>query len=853
MQNKKNRFIFILVFGIWLLNASYAYSQTQDEISIERVLKSLEKTYNIRFSFASNDLSSITIKPISSEDSLEKSIDYINKNTPVFISQISERYYSVILKSNAKQFICIRILDFDNSTPLEAVTANEPETNFGSISNSDGIIYIPKNLAKSHLIINHLGYKTNTISLTESDSSSCKDYYLFKDINELEEIFLQDIFTKGIYKQLNGSFKFKTQNFGLLPGLVETDVLQMTQTLPGVESIDETISNINIRGGSNSENLLLWNGIKMYQSGHFFGLISAFNPYITNEVSVIKNGTQARYGESVSGVIDMQSDNEVSTKFSGGITQTLLHTNAFINVPITNKFSIQVSGRRSINEVYESLTYETYSDRIFQDTEISNIEAPNDETTITISNNFFFYDFSTKALWDFSERDKIRASFLIIKNKLFFDEVIETETFKENETSTLAQESIAGSIDWHHKWNKNLTSSVLFYVSQYSLDAINLDLFSNQMQVQANEVLETGLKIDVSYTVSSKLILQGGYQFIETGISNTQDVNIPLFRSFIKEVLQAHVFYAEGSLKPFNNNTTLTTGIRFNYYSKFNKLNIEPRLNIHQNLGNGFALEILGELKSQTTTQRIDFQSDFLGIEKRRWSLANNDDIPIIKSKQASIGLVYNKKNWILNIEGFIKKVNGITSGSQGFQNQFQFVKSIGSYESKGIELVINKKLSRFSTWLSYTYMVNDYSFQNLSPSSFPNNLDIRHSGTAALSYDFNRFKVAFGVNWHTGKPTTLPISNQEETLIDGIQYEFPNSENLSNYFRTDFSAEYKFITKESFQLKANISILNLFNQDNILNQYYVLQSNSVSDQSINKIKNHSLGFTPNISLEIAF
>ena len=42
-------------------------------------------------------------------------------------------------------------------------------------------------------------------------------------------------------------------------------------------------------------------------------------------------------------------------------------------------------------------------------------------------------------------------------------------------------------------------------------------------------------------------------------------------------------------------------------------------------------------MKSQTTTQIIDFQNDFLGVEKRRWVMANNDDIPVITSQQLVI------------------------------------------------------------------------------------------------------------------------------------------------------------------------------------------------------------------------
>jgi hypothetical protein len=77
--------------------------------------------------------------------------------------------------------------------------------------------------------------------------------------------------TPGLQKYIDGSTVLN-KKFGILPGLVDPDV-QSIQALPGVESTNESI-NINVRGGTNDQNLMLWDNIKMYHSGHFFGLIS---------------------------------------------------------------------------------------------------------------------------------------------------------------------------------------------------------------------------------------------------------------------------------------------------------------------------------------------------------------------------------------------------------------------------------------------------------------------------------------------------------------------------------------------------------------------------------------------------
>ena len=104
--------------------------------------------------------------------------------------------------------------------------------------------------------------------------------------------------------------------------------------IPGIYSADESISSINVRGGTHDQNLFLWNGIKMYQTGHFFGLISAFNPNLAHTISIIKNGTSAFFGESVSSVVDISSNSNKFKKnsFSAGINM--------IDADVYSKFKI---------------------------------------------------------------------------------------------------------------------------------------------------------------------------------------------------------------------------------------------------------------------------------------------------------------------------------------------------------------------------------------------------------------------------------------------------------------------------------------------------------------------------------
>lgn len=743
--------------------------QAQIEQPLVQILKSIETTYSISFSYANINVENVSIPEYSSKLELDEIISYLESESGLVFKKLSSNSFA------------IRKLDFSDIT---------------------------------------------------------KTQYL-------KEVVLNNYLTKGILLNNDGTTLLQLTEFGILPGLIEPDVLQTIQALPGIISVDERVSNLNIRGGTHDQNLILWDGIKMYQSGHFFGLISPFNPSLIENVIVSKNGTSARYGDGVSGIIDMQSSNKRTNSFNGALGMNLIAADGFIKIPISKKIEFQFAARRSLTDLYETPTYNQYFKRIFQDSDLTNSSE-----NVSINNErLYFYDLSSKIIYDISKKDKLTFSFLNIYNTLNYEESITNNNLNISSNSVLSQSSLAFSSQYIRNWNSKLKTSLEFYYSDYDLNATNQDLINSQKLIQENDVLDSGIKLQVTYNIDKNLNYSGGYQFSEVGVGNLEDVDNPEFRRYIKEVLRTHSIYNEFLFKSNSSKTRARFGLRANYIEKFSNFFLEPRISLNQTLSNNFRIEILGELKSQSASQIIDLQNDFLGIEKRRWVLANNEDIPLIQSQQISTGIHYNNKNGLLvSLEGYYKHVDGITSRSQGFQNQYQFVNSIGSYSIKGIDLLINKQLKHFSTWLSYSYSKNNYKFPELNNGkSFPNNMDIRHQLSLAGTYNLNNLKLALGLNWHSGRPTTNTTINN--TNSSSIAFDTPNNENLSDYWRTDFSSTYEVKLSKKIKAYFGASIWNIFNTKNILNTYYIKDSND----NITKIENTSLGITPNAMLNISF
>ncbi|WP_323787952.1 TonB-dependent receptor plug domain-containing protein [Psychroserpens sp.] len=663
------------------------------------------------------------------------------------------------------------------------------------------------------------------------------------ELQYLSEVIVSKYIVKGINKLNTGSFEVDFGQFDILPGLIDTDVLQAVQAFPGIQSINETVSDINIRAGTHDQNLILWDGIKMYQSGHFFGLISMFNPQITQHVNVLKNGTDTSLTDGVSGTISMETSSEINDKFKGSLGVNFIDANGFADVPISKKSSLQVAARKSISDITETPTYSNYFDRISQDTEV----AMNANDIINTNQEFDFYDTSLRWMYHISDKDQLQVNFLNTYNALRFNENTIINATETSRQSSLSQHSIAGAIHYNRIWNDKWQSAFEVYETDYKLKANNANILDQQRFQQENIVSETSLKFRTNYKVNDRIQLLNGYHFVETEITNLDDVDTPRFKSLVSEVLTTHGLFSQMNYKSTDKKTFLNFGLRYNFIGKFSKHILEPRLAFTHQFLNNFSIEVLGEFKHQNTSQIINFQNDFLGIEKRRWQLSNDTDIPIIRSKQMSFGVSYNKNGWLLSIDNYYKRVNGITTQSQGFQNQFEFVKSKGNYDALGLDFILRKEIRDFNTWLSYSYMKSNYEFNELSEQSFPSNFDIRHTITYGLAYTLEHLKVSAGLNWHSGKATTQPI-NGNEIVDEVINFETTNSSRLEDYFRVDVSALYDFKLGKKAKADLGISIWNVLNKSNEINNFY-----RISNGAINETLQNSLGITPNAVLRVHF
>lgn len=834
----------LLMFLSLLFIVPNIFGQDENKsVELKKILEDMALYHNVKFSYADKDVAGHSIFPPEIFLPLKAKLVYIANRTQLSFKEVGE-YIVIYSATKTPKKRCAYVID-ELGMPVDNAAIQLPD-NTKVVTGQDGYFELPISITGS-IYIDHLNYSPVTINV-KSFTDDCKEIMLQLEVLELQEIVAERYLATGISKKKDGSFAIKPKKFGILPGLIEPDVLLTMQQLPGINSIDETVSNINVRGGTHDQNLFLWNGIRLYQTGHFFGLISAINPNLANEIRIFKNGTSAFYGESVSSAVDISSHTQEIGAGNFTIGSNMINVDFYTKIKATENANFEFSARRSFTDAIDLPTYSKYSKRIFQNTVVTDLDNSTD-IFYESDKEFYFYDFTGQYHQKIGKKNNLYVDFIGINNNLDFTQgsVVITEL------SGLEQLTLGASAGWKTQWNDDHSSEAGFYVSYYNVDGSNASLATGQVMEQGNKILDTGLKLSDHRKLTDKYHLHTGYQFNEIGIENSDKVNEPSYSRNIKEVLRTHAVIGELEYDSKDGKLHSRGGLRINYIQEFGMINPEPRLQLNYMLAPSWQLEALAEMKSQTTSQVVELQGDFLGIEKRRWVLSNNNDIPVQKSRQASIGVTFKENGWLISLENYYKRVKGITTSGQGFQDQLELRNDIGNYTVYGSEFLVQKQFKGFYTWLSYAFNSNNYKFETFSPEKFPSNFEINHTINTAAIYEWKNLKIALGSKWFTGKPVTPPLSNEPSfvtSTASEIVYSSPNSANIENFFQVNFSASYVIKATEKSQLQLGISVQNIFNRQNIINRYYRINSDN---NGIEVVNTYALERTPNALIKFSF
>jgi outer membrane cobalamin receptor len=849
--------LFFFSYGI-LSFAQQSYNAVSEAPLIE-VLSMLESKNQITFSYDNDNVEKHSVSIPKGNFTLQQVLNNVFDQTDLSFEFIDNKYILLTKKVlNSKlNFLCGYLKDKDSHEPL--IYASICNQSMTKVVESDLTGYFKIDLSDldEFVIITYLGYESLTVDLANITADPCQDYFIGIASLTFEPIILKEYLADGINQTDNANTVVIEPNaMSILPGSVEKDVLAAISFLPGITSPGESLDGIYVRGGTPDQNLILWDGIPMYHSSHFFGTISAFNPNIIDHVNVHRSGIGSEYGGRVSSVIDIHSNQEITKNFKAGVGFNLTHINIDFDIPLWKNSSLMFSTRRSITDVWNTPTFIRYAEKVFQGTKVE--ESNFNDPSLIFSDEFKFNDANLKWMMDYG-KNKFRFTSLGTLNSLNYKANIERLNLYSVDLLNLT--NAGANLSWERQWNKNYSTKLEFTNAEYKYD-YNLDYRNKEDNMlvpysfdSQNSITDGGLKWTNNWKIKENQDMSFGYQYTENKVSLDISV-IELQDSMANNIdlnHRVHALYGDYTLR-IPETLQLDIGLRYLYQDILQNNYFEPRIALATNVTDKLKLKISTGKHFQFVSQLVAFNTNNLGLNNQFWVTANNSDevndvtIPVIESNQWMGGFIYQNGSWTFDVEGYVKELVGITTFSSSFfdLNDKQF--SSGNSRIRGIDFLIKKRIDRYRSWVSYSISKTKYEFPAISLEPIIASHDQTHIFKWVHLYKVKAFEFSFGIEYRSGLPTT------EAFVVDNkIQYgNPPNNLRLQRYFRLDGSIIYNFGSPNSVNGFIGFSLQNISNKNNILGRNYILDGpNGTSNSNLLRIDELGLKLTPNISVNI--
>lgn len=626
---------------------------------------------------------------------------------------------------------------------------------------------------------------------------------LEEDNHMLDELVVVSGRTENVHTTQVGLEKFRPALLKNVPlALGEADIMKMIQTLPGVKSVGEASSGYNVRGGATDQNLILFNHGTVYNPSHLFGLFSAFNSDMVNDVELYKSSIPGKYGGRISSVLNIVPKEADKKKFTGSANLGLLTSKAHLEIPVLkDKLSIMLDGRT------------TYSDWILK-------KLPEDSGYKNGTAGFF--DVGSVISYNLNKRNKINLYGYYSHDRFAF-----TEYSKYEYTNTNA------SAEWRTVFNDKLNSSIVAGWDHYDYgnDETEVESMASRLSFSINQVFFKG---DFSWQMKENHLLKLGWNSI---LYNVQPGKyVPLGESNIayKELQTEKALESAVYLEDEWNVTdklALNLGLR---YSIFNA--IGPRtyntyspdmlpsagsvIGTEQVDGGIFKTYHAPEIRLSGRYSIDDWSSLKVGFNTMHqyihkvsnsiimsptdiWKLSDANIAPQ-SGWQLAGGYYYQTHNrmWEVSAEIYYKHMNDYLtyrSGATLLMNEV-LEQDVISTQGKafGVELQLKKPAGKLNGWVSYAYsrtFLRQHDDRVARPINdgdwFPTEYDRPHEFKLVGNYKFTeRYSMSCNVDYSTGRPTTIPTAFYKDYASNQVRpfYSDRNGYRIPDYLRMDLS-----------------------------------------------------------------
>jgi hypothetical protein len=863
----RRRILFFIVVSIGCLISIQSNGQTQ---KFEKVLEQIEQKYNCNFTYSSSliqeqkDLE-IKLENRKLKDVLETLFHNTNINYSINGSNV------ILFLKKKKHTISGKIIEKKSGETLIGATIFNLQTKEGTSSNQFGFYSLSLSEGTYEVEVSFLGYKPirKKINLKQNIQF---DFQLDKAFEELQEI---SVTAKAVNKNVSEVAMSKTsvkiETIKQIPAFMgEVDVMKSLQMLPGIQSSGDATANLNVRGGSYDQNLILLDDAPIYNPSHALGFFSIFNDDAIKNVEIYKGGLPAQYGEKLSSVVDIRMKDGDLNNYHGSISIGSIASKFNLEGPIVKKkASFILSARYS----YAGLAADKFANTAKELGVFSS-----DLNDYRDGNKINFYDINLKANYIIND-----------KNRLFFSAYTGRDQFRFrliDEKSSMNWGNIASTLRWNKVINQRLFANTTvafsnFDYSYYILDDIRDFEWSSNLQ-------EIALKSDFDFYYNAnnhfKFGFAANYHRINPGEINPRSSTSVTKHSKLHSNYGTELASYLSRSHKVSDKLSLEYGIRFTSFLRYGEANvneysdknfkhisgvkqykkgelhkvywgIDPRFNAR------YILTPKSSIKasySRTRQYQHLLSTSSIGLPTDVWYLADTYIKPQIADIVA-IGYFRNFKQntYELSTEAYYKKMQNqidFVDNANLFLNPSieQEIKS-GEGQSYGVEFMLRKTKGRFKGWLSYTWAKTELKIDGINQGkSYPTRYDKRNDLSATVSYDINkRMTLSSNFTYSTGGAITAPVGTYSFQGTSVNHYTARNSYRLPDYHRLDLSFIVKSKPNKKWKDEWTFSIYNVYNRHNAFSVYTKVQDYDVSSAKSYLI--YMFGMVPSISYKVKF
>lgn len=751
--------------------------------------------------------------------------------------------------------------DADTGEPLLYANVSLKSTRIGAASNNMGY-YIITNIPPGKYILQvmMIGYEKTEMEISVVGGLEERyDFEIMPSSIQGEEVIVtgdRQRFEKEIEVS---SVSLSMRDVKVMPAFVEADVFRTIQLLPGVQSSSDFSSALVVRGGSPDENLIMLDGIEIYNPFHLGGVFSTFNADAIADAEFLAGGFPAKFGNRISSVLSItgrEGDSRHNKLFKDkalgkyfDVSQVrgevnLLSSKILTEGPI-GKGSWMFSGRRTYFDQVARLYY-WYQDE------------PMDW-------NYYFYDFQGKVIQNINPTNRLSFSHYKGRDRISF----ELEQSDSQVDFTWDWGNSTKSTEWRWVPNSKFVSTLSAANTTYQFD-VDLSYASKDSSgtsaeaqfIVYNEIDDWTLKENLDWYISSEHTLTFGLELKDLGVKfNIGDGNINFIDEVEKNLIYSGIIQERWQPNPI---IMLQGGLRVSKYSSHENLYYEPRLGFKYLLNTNLALKGAWGKYNQFIFTAQD-EDAILSIVDFWNPIPENYKAKSVQHYILGIEQ-WIGEGWFASVEAYYKPYSNtlVINPNQSFIDPTDDY-SEGTAEVYGTEFLLKKNSGRVTGWLGFSYTNSSQEFDfNLDGQIreddgevYKSKYDQPFSVNLVLNYALSE-KHNFGLTMsssssnlytptvgyiYTQNNNTFDFSNPYSGLteIKGVR----NSARYPNYFRTDVSYARK-IRPFNIEGLFKVQIINVTNHFNTFVYNWDLAAGTVEGVGM-------FPFLPTFGLEFKF